>query len=175
MRTSYLATVRKREPKELYYSAPIGNLQGGFKFINLKTGRAITRHSWDRIPITDTVIKRVNELGKGEPELFTFTNRQGNLIGDVDVSESHDPAGVEDGNYAPQNNSDIIIDDIDLNDTTDGGNYQESEGPEPQQRDPSVPPLTDTEQIDLNPPEQEQPETPMPPTETGIQGQIPGV
>ena len=78
---------------------PTGNLQGGFKFINLKTGKTITRYSWDKIPIKDAVISRVNELGKREPELFIFTNRQGKLIGDIDISESHDPAGVEDGNY----------------------------------------------------------------------------
>ena len=154
---------------------PTGNLQGGFKFINLKTGKGITRYSWDRIPITDTVINRVNELGHGEPELFIFTNRQGNLIGDIDISESHDPAGVDDGNYAPQNDSDIIIYDIDLNDSTDGNNNQESEEPEPQHRDPSVPSLTDTDQVDFDPPEQEQPAATMPPADTGTQEQIPGV
>ncbi len=32
--------------------------------------------------MTAAVITRVNELGSGEPELLTWTNRQGEIIGD---------------------------------------------------------------------------------------------
>ena len=41
---------------------PSGNSQGGHKFMALKTGRKITRRSWDVIPIPDIVINRVNTL-----------------------------------------------------------------------------------------------------------------
>jgi hypothetical protein len=35
---------------------PIGNLQGGFKFMALKSGKKIARHSWDVILMPDLVI-----------------------------------------------------------------------------------------------------------------------
>ena len=43
---------------------PSGNIQGGYKFMSLKSGKKITRRSWDKIPMPDTVIDRVNLLGK---------------------------------------------------------------------------------------------------------------
>ena len=55
-----------------------GNLQGGLKFMTLKTGKKIVRRTWDVIPTSDTVIARVNKLGKGQPKLLTFTDRKGN-------------------------------------------------------------------------------------------------
>jgi hypothetical protein len=43
---------------------PSGNLQGGFKFMALNSGKKIVRRSWNIIPMLDVVINRVNELGK---------------------------------------------------------------------------------------------------------------
>jgi hypothetical protein len=62
---------------------PSGNLQGGFKFMALISGNKIVRRSWDVIPMRDVVINRVNELGKDQPSLMTFTDRHGCLIGDI--------------------------------------------------------------------------------------------
>jgi hypothetical protein len=39
---------------------PSGNMQGGFKFMALNTGKKIVRRSWDLIPMPDVVIARVN-------------------------------------------------------------------------------------------------------------------
>jgi hypothetical protein len=64
---------------------PSGNLQGGFNFMALDTGKKITRRSWDIIPIPDTVIARVNTLGSDQPEFLMFTDRHGRLIGDVEI------------------------------------------------------------------------------------------
>ena len=64
---------------------PSGNLQGGFKFMALNTGKKIVRRNWDVIPMPDTVIARVNELGKDQPEQMVFTDRHGRLIGDVEI------------------------------------------------------------------------------------------
>ena len=47
---------------------PCGNLQGGFKFMSLKTGHKITRYNWGEIHIPQTVINRVNVIGKDKPE-----------------------------------------------------------------------------------------------------------
>ena len=43
---------------------PTGNLQGGFKKLNLQTGNKITRRNWTHLPMTIKVIKLVNQLGK---------------------------------------------------------------------------------------------------------------
>jgi hypothetical protein len=64
-----------------------GNLQGGFKFMALTSGKKIIRRSWDTIPMPDTVIARVNELGSDQPEQLIFTDRHGRLIGDYDEAE----------------------------------------------------------------------------------------
>jgi hypothetical protein len=50
----------------------------------LNTGKKITRRNWDVIPMPELVIARVNLLGKDQPELFTFTDRHGCLIGDAE-------------------------------------------------------------------------------------------
>ena len=71
---------------------PTGNSQGSYKFMNLRTGRRITRRKWTNLPMPQEVIDRVNELGKtdGLPELLTFYDRKGRLIG-----ESNNPGVSE--------------------------------------------------------------------------------
>ena len=51
----------------------------------LNTGKIIVRRSWDVIPMPDTVITRVNALGRYQPELMIFTDRRGHPIGDVKI------------------------------------------------------------------------------------------
>jgi hypothetical protein len=41
----------------------------------LNTGKKITRYSWDVIPMLDTVIARVNALGRDQPEQLVFTDK----------------------------------------------------------------------------------------------------
>jgi hypothetical protein len=53
----------------------------------LNTGQKIIRRSWDVIPMPDTVIARVNTLGRDQPEQLIFTDRLGRLIGDTDDAE----------------------------------------------------------------------------------------
>lgn len=64
---------------------PSGNLQGGFKFMALNTGRKIIRHSWDIIPMPDMVIAHVNTLGSNQPEHLIFTDQHGHQISDVEI------------------------------------------------------------------------------------------
>jgi hypothetical protein len=80
---------------------PSGNLQGGFKFMALNTGKKITRRNWNVIPMPDLVITRVNVLGSEQPELLTFTDRHGRLVGDVEI-----PGTV--------NNSESVADDVEF-------------------------------------------------------------
>ena len=62
-----------------------GNIQGGFKFMILRSMKRITRRSWDMIPMTDTVIDWVELIKKYQQELLVFTDIKGKLIGDGDV------------------------------------------------------------------------------------------
>ena len=45
-----------------------------------------TRGIWDMVPIPDTVVSRVNDLEKGEPEHFIFTYQKGRLIVDAELT-----------------------------------------------------------------------------------------
>jgi hypothetical protein len=76
---------------------PSGNVQGGCKFMTLNSMKKIVRYSWDAIQMPDTVIARVNELGRNEPEQFVFTDRSGHQISDVEL-----PGVDGDENETPQ-------------------------------------------------------------------------
>jgi hypothetical protein len=75
---------------------PSGNLQGGFKFMSLTSGKVISRRTWDNIPMPDSVIKRVNDLGKDQPTQFIFTDRKGRHIGDVEHINRDDTHDLND-------------------------------------------------------------------------------
>ena len=68
---------QKARTKGAINLGPSGNQQGGYYFMALATGKKITRRGWDELPMPDVVIDCVNELGKDEPELVTFTDRHG--------------------------------------------------------------------------------------------------
>ena len=75
--------------------------------MSLKTEQNITRYNWDEIPIPQTVIYRVNVLGKDQLEHFIFTDRKGQKIGESKIT------GVEgDQNVTPHI---FIEEDDDLN------------------------------------------------------------
>ena len=82
------------------FLGPTHNEQGGFKFMRLTTGTAITRYGWDPIPMPSSVISRFNRLGKDQPELLLFTDRKGRLIGEAE------PIGV-DGAEKPGQDEDL--------------------------------------------------------------------
>ena len=68
---------------------PTGNLQGSYKFLNLRTGKRITRRNWTQLPMPKEVIDRVNQLGRSDnqPALLTFYDRRGNLIGENEQAD----------------------------------------------------------------------------------------
>ena len=55
----------------------------------LDTGAKITRFQWTELPMPKTVIDRVNQIGKDEPPILTFTDRHGDEIGDT--TQDFDP------------------------------------------------------------------------------------
>ena len=56
---------------------PSGNKQGGQNFMSLRTGLKLVCFSWDELPMPDTVVGRVSQLAKGQPELLLFKDRKG--------------------------------------------------------------------------------------------------
>jgi hypothetical protein len=90
---------------------PSGNLQGGFKFMALKSGKKIVHRSWDVIPMPDLVIDRVKALGRDQPQHMTFTDRHGRLIGDVEIPGVEDQE--EDNDHLP-GVVPVIADDIEI-------------------------------------------------------------
>jgi hypothetical protein len=127
---------------------PSGNLQGGPKFMAFNTGKKITRRNWeDVIPMPDFVIAQVNALGSDQPELLTFTDHHGRLIGGVEPPVILDdstslPAGTEPPGVDPAINDDIEIPGVD--DVEQG-----PEDPDPQEieiydldiHEPDIPPI----------------------------------
>jgi hypothetical protein len=77
----------------------------------LNSGKKIVRHSWDVIPMPDVVINRVNELGKDQPSLMTFTDRHSRLIGDMEIP-GVDSTEDEDDNFPGV--TPVIADAIDI-------------------------------------------------------------
>ncbi len=53
-----------------------------YLFMALDTGKIINRAQFAEILMTAEVIKRVDKLGSGKPELLSWTNRHGENIGD---------------------------------------------------------------------------------------------
>jgi hypothetical protein len=93
------------------YLGPSGNLQGGFKFMALNSGKKIVRRSWDVIPMPYLVIDRVNALGRDQPQHVTLTDRHGRLIGDVELPGVDDQE--EDDDHLP-GVVPVIADDIEI-------------------------------------------------------------
>jgi hypothetical protein len=58
---------------------PTGNLQGSYKFLSLSTGKKVTQRKCTEMPITDSVIKKVEEMAvkDGVVNGILFKNRKG--------------------------------------------------------------------------------------------------
>ena len=70
---------------------PSGNLQGGYNFMNLRTGKRLTRRKWTALPMPQEVIDCVNKIGEadGQPSLLIFYDRHGNPVGDTQNPNAH--------------------------------------------------------------------------------------
>ena len=65
------------------------NAQGGWKFLSLTSGRVLDRRAWTILPITNDVIKHVDELARKEKP-FEFRNRNMELMDDDDSEYTDD-------------------------------------------------------------------------------------
>jgi hypothetical protein len=108
---------------------PSGNLQGGFKFMALNSGKKIVCCSWDIIPMPDIVIDRVNALGRDQPQHTTFTDRHGCLIGDIEIPGVN--ADEDDDDHLPGVGP-VIADDIKITGVDVEGTETQDAVPAPQ-------------------------------------------
>jgi hypothetical protein len=74
---------------------PTANFQGSYKFLSLRTGKRITHKQFTELPMTDSVVKRVEAMALREKQekTITFSDRSGNIINDV--SDNPDDETVE--------------------------------------------------------------------------------
>jgi hypothetical protein len=65
-----------RRTHEAIALGPTGNLQGSVKFYCLNTGRVLKRRLFTQMPMPDSIIKRVNQIGEkeGQGQAFKFHN-----------------------------------------------------------------------------------------------------
>ena len=71
---------------------PTGNVQGGYYFMSLSTGRVINRYRWTELPMPEDVIIRVHQIAQEQrrnPGLI-FHDRTGVLIQDEPINEDPD-------------------------------------------------------------------------------------
>ena len=105
--------IQNPRTKDAISLGPSGNLQGGFKFMALSTGKKIVRRGWYVIPVPDTLITRVNALGSDQPEQFIFTDRRVRPIGDVEIP-GVDTSNADHIKIPGVDASDIDVDNIDI-------------------------------------------------------------
>jgi hypothetical protein len=126
---------------------PSGNIQGGFKFMSLTSGKQISRRTWDIIPMPQLVIDRVKELSKDRPEQFVFTDRKGRLIGDIELpsSDEHDDLNQHDDH-----------------EEIPGVDPRENETPQVETNDPDTPAIDDPRiEVDILPDDNQEVEPPL--------------
>jgi Reverse transcriptase (RNA-dependent DNA polymerase)/Zinc knuckle len=99
---------------------PTGNLQGGFYFMSLDTGRRINRLHWTELPVPRDVIKRVQLIARnnGSVDGIEITDREGHAIhtedDDVTVREILEPPAVDDNEEPFDDINEGLNDDIEV-------------------------------------------------------------
>ena len=110
---------------------PTGNVQGGYFFLSLTTGKVINRMRWTRIPMPQDVIDRVERMARQEHAGTTllFEDRDHNEIIDLDDSDDNDST------YEPDDDDD---DDDDNDEDDDDNNEIPINQPHEGHNDPGV-------------------------------------
>ena len=103
---------------------PTGNVQGGYWFYSLNTGRMLNRKNWTELPMPADVIQRVHAIAKGTIHGLLFTDRRNEeydddnyVPGPDDDDDDHELddsiAGVDDDEV------DALLEDNDATDSDD--------------------------------------------------------
>jgi hypothetical protein len=127
-------TPRERTIDAIFLRA-LDNIQGGFEVMNLKTGKPITRHRVIEVPITEQVIKRVEQLAArqgfkphAEPIFRTYSLLAGvngpnndNQNDDSDDDEDYEPELAGHDDDSDDESYDDDIDEQELQDLQNEG------------------------------------------------------
>jgi len=62
-----------------------GNLQGGYRFLCLNSGRVITQYNWTQLPMPEAVIAWVKLVSADQPEQLIFSDRWGHELGEIEL------------------------------------------------------------------------------------------
>lgn len=110
---------------------PTGNVQGGYYFMSLTTGRRLNRYRWTQLPMPQDVIDRVGMLARRQNNRrgLEYLDR-GGLPSDENDDPNDDPDGDnDDATYLPPDTNDDDDDDSDFGDyssqssnSSEGGN-----------------------------------------------------
>ena len=84
------------------------NLQGGYYFLSLNTGRVLNRRKWTVLPMSNDVITRVNELADKEDHDFIFWDRHGNPNDDSSLTGVDDDDDDNDSDYNDENSQEEL-------------------------------------------------------------------
>ena len=100
------------------YLRPSGNVQGGYWAYDVNSAHRVHRMHGTAMPMTDSIIERINSLGKEYPEgiIFGDANNE-NTILDFDITENEDDDDVSDASFQPDDDDESI--DSTVSDTTD--------------------------------------------------------
>jgi len=95
---------------------PTGNVQGGYKFMSLVTGRKITRQNFTELPMPADAVKRVEALAEKEKASPTinFYTKDGNEL--IDKFDPADDDTIPTNNIHPDNLDIAGVDDVDDDD-----------------------------------------------------------
>jgi len=102
---------------------PSNNLQGGWYFMSLDTGRRIHRRQWTKLPVSSDVIKRVDELADKENQSLVSTNFKYSWDkGDHDViADENEEVDISDNGSVSVVEDNVDFDAIALQDVTGEG------------------------------------------------------
>lgn len=93
---AYVQTREENEPtNDISFSrtqcaislGPSGNLQGGYKFLSLQSGKKITHRAFNEVPMPESIIKTVHLLAdrNKQPESLEFADRQVQVVSDDNI------------------------------------------------------------------------------------------
>jgi hypothetical protein len=100
---------------------PTGNTQGGFYFMSLVTGRRLSRHQFDELPMPDGVIELVEDMASAENQpimeagapIFEWTPG-------IVIQDNNDPPIINDNPGAQAQINDIAVAPADPDDADEG-------------------------------------------------------
>ena len=83
---------------------PANNQQGGYYFMNIATGKLLSRYQWTEVPMPDSVINQINQRGRKDkqlkeddtpPDMFSFSVRDANGLYSNLIDHEHDNSSSE--------------------------------------------------------------------------------